>query len=183
MRLFTRLDLPSDLTSKLEELVRRLKPTARIQWSPPANLHVTTKFIGEWPEDRLDELKAALAGLPGRAAIPVRIRRLGFFPNPHAPRTFWCGIEAPGLSELAADTDAATAALGIPLERKAFSPHLTLARIKGQVELEALKESIAEMGAPEFGDFRAGSFFLYQSTLRPAGSVYTKLAEFPLTKS
>ncbi len=188
MRLFTGLDLPGDLTGNLEELVRRLKPAARIQWSPPANLHVTTKFIGEWPEARLDELKAALAGLPGRTVIPVRIRRLGFFPNPHAPRIFWCGIEAPGLPELAADTDSATAALRIPRERKAFSPHLTLARItlaqsRGQVELQSLRESVAALGEPEFGDFRAGSYFLYQSTLRPAGSVYTKLAEFPLTKS
>src|SRR6516225_3363880 len=106
MRLFTGLDLPEDLVANLEELLRRLKPTARINWSPPANLHVTTKFIGEWPEERLEELKSALAGLPDRPAIPVRIQGVGFFPNPRSPRNFWYGIEAPGLSELAADTDA-----------------------------------------------------------------------------
>jgi 2'-5' RNA ligase len=183
MRLFTALDLPGDLISNLEELFRRLKPAARIQWSPPANLHVTTKFIGEWPENRLGELKAALAALPGRPAIPVRIRRVGFFPNPHSPRNFWCGVEAPGLPELATDTDSATAALGIPREKRAFSPHLTLARIKGRVELQPLREAIAALPALEFGAFQAGSFFLYQSRLRPSGSVYTKLAEFPLTKS
>ena len=152
MRLFTGLDLPGDLVANLEELLRRLKPAARIQWSPPANLHVTTKFIGEWPEERLDELKAALAGLPGRAVIPVRIRRLGFFPNPHAPRIFWCGIEAPGLPELAADTDSATAALGIAREKRAFSPHLTLARIKERVELQPLREAIAALPSLEFGE-------------------------------
>ena len=183
MRLFTGLDLPGDLVANLEELLRRLKPAARINWSPPANLHVTTKFIGQWPEDRLGELKAALAGLPGRDAVPVRIRRVGFFPNPHSPRIFWCGIEAPGLPELAADTDSATAALGIPREIRPFSPHLTLARIKERVELQPLREAIAALASQEFGSFQAASFFLYQSTPRPSGSVYTKLAEFPLTKS
>src|SRR5260370_25340012 len=108
------LDLPGGLVANLEALLRRLKPAGRIQWSPPANPHVTTKFIGEWPEARLEELKAALAGLPGRAAVPVRIRRVGFLPNPHSPRIFWCGIEAPRLPELAADTDPATAAVAIP---------------------------------------------------------------------
>ena len=183
MRLFTGLELPGDLAGNLEELLRRLKPAARIRWSPPANLHVTTKFIGEWPQERLGELQAALAGLPARAAIPVRIRRVGFFPNAHAPRNFWCGIEAPGLAELAADTDSATARLGIAREKRALSPHLTLARIKPPMELQPLHQAIAALPSLEFGGFEAGSFFLYQSTLRPAGSVYTKLAEFPLTKS
>jgi 2'-5' RNA ligase len=182
MRLFTGLDLPGEVVANLEELLRRLKPAARIQWSPPGNLHVTSKFIGEWPAERLGELEAALRGLPGRVVVPVRIRRVGFYPNPHAPRIFWCGIEAPGLGELAADTDLATASIGIAREQRAFSPHLTLARIKGQVELQPLREAIAALPSLEFGAFQAGSFFLYQSTLRPAGSVYTKLAEFPLTK-
>jgi RNA 2',3'-cyclic 3'-phosphodiesterase len=183
MRLFTGLELPGDVVTRLEGLLRRLKPAARIQWSPPGNLHVTTKFIGEWPEERLGELKAALGSLPGRAVISVQLRRLGFFPNPHSPHIFWCGIEAPGLAELAADTDLATAALGVARDQRGFSPHLTLARIKGHVELGALHKAIAALPSLDFGGFAAGSFFLYLSTLRPTGSVYTKLAEFPLTKS
>ncbi len=182
MRLFTGLDLPEKLVANLEELLRRLKPTARINWSPPANLHVTTKFIGEWPEDRLEELKAALRDLAGRAVIPVRLRGVGFFPNARSPRSFWCGIEAPGLPELAADTDAATARLGIRSEKRPFSPHLTLARIKERVDLDALHEALAGLPSLEFGSFPAAGFYLYRSTLRPTGSVYTKLAEFPLTK-
>jgi 2'-5' RNA ligase len=183
MRLFTGLDVPAEVVANLEELLRRLKPTARIGWSPLANLHVTTKFIGEWPEDRLGELTAALAGIPRRGAIAVRIRQVGFYPNPHSPRNFWCGIEAPGLAELAADIDSATAALGIAPERRAFSPHLTLARIKERADLQPLREAIAALPTLEFGAFQAEGFFLYQSKLRPTGSVYTKLAEFPLTRS
>jgi 2'-5' RNA ligase len=182
MRLFTALDLPADVAGNLEDLLRRLRPAARIHWSPTGNLHITTKFIGEWPEARLEELKLALAGIPSRDAIPVAVRLLGFFPNTRAPRTFWCGIDAPRLPSLAADTNQAAAALGIARETRPFSPHLTLARIKDRVPLDALNQAVADLPSLEFGRFRAGSFFLYLSQLRPSGSVYTKLAEFPLSR-
>lgn len=179
MRLFTALDLAPGVAANLERLLVQLRPTARIQWSPPANLHITTKFVGEWPEQRLAELKTALAALPARAAVTVRIHHLGFFPNPHAPRVFWCGIEAPGLAELAAETDRATAALGVASETRALSPHLTLARIKERPNLQPLREAIARLPELEFGNFVAEGFCLYRSQLHPGGSVYTKLAEFP----
>jgi RNA 2',3'-cyclic 3'-phosphodiesterase len=182
MRLFVGLDLPAELVRNLEGLLDELRPTAPIHWSPPANLHITTKFIGEWPEERLPELTAALGAIPGRPPIPVQIRRVGFFPNAHAPRIFWCGIDAPGLAELAADTDRATAALGIESEKRAFSPHLTLARIKQHVDLAPLQRKIAALPSLEFGAFDARSFFLYRSKPGPKGSVYTKLSEFPLAK-
>jgi 2'-5' RNA ligase len=179
MRLFTALDLEPGVVANLERLLEQLRPTARIQWSPPANLHITTKFIGEWPDERLSELKGALGAITGRGPIAVRIRRLGFFPNPHAPRIFWCGIEAEGLAELANDTDCATAALGVARENRAFGPHLTLARIKDRVDMQPLREAVARLPEFEFGGFTAAAFCLYQSQLRPGGSVYTKLAEFP----
>ena len=181
MRLFVGLDLPPEVVRNLEHLLEELRPTARIQWSPPANLHITTKFIGEWPEERLPELRSALAALPPRPAIPLHIRGVGFFPNPHSPRVFWCGIDAPGLEALAADTDGATAALGIESEKRAFSPHLTLARVKERLDLQPLREKIATLPSLDFGTFLANSFFLYRSKPGPKGSVYTKLAEFPLT--
>jgi 2'-5' RNA ligase len=181
MRLFAGLDLPAGTVHRLEELLDRLRPLARIHWSPPANLHITTKFIGEWPEARLEELKTALAGIKPPGAIATYVRRVGFFPNPHAQRVFWCGVDAPGLEALAAASDQATAALGVPAETRPFSPHLTLARIKERTDLRPLRETIAGLPALDFGSFEANSFFLYQSALRPGGSVYTKLAEFPLS--
>ena len=185
MRLFTALDLPTEIVHNLEELLRRLKPTAKLPWSRPENLHITTKFIGELPEEKLGELQRALAGVPVRGKIAVRLRRVGFFPNPHSPRNFWCGVEAPGLEELAADTDAAAETVGVPRETRKYSPHLTLARIKDarSAELQPLGETIAALPSLEFGGFEASSFFLYRSVLKPGGSVYTKLSEFPLYKS
>ena len=182
MRLFTGLDLPAEVVRNLEQLLQRLRPAARIHWSLASNLHITTKFIGEWPEERLGEMKSALAALEPQPPIPVHVRKVGFFPNPHAPRVFWCGIEAPGLETLAARTDGAAAALGIARETRAFSPHLTLARIKQRLDLQPLREAVVALPTLDFGEFQAASFFLYQSTLKPSGSVYTELAEFPLAK-
>ncbi len=182
MRLFTGLDLPGEVLRNLERLLDQLRPAARITWSPAANLHVTTKFIGEWPEDRLPELERSLGALPPRPPVSIHIRKVGFFPNPHSPRVFWCGIEAPGLAGLAADTDRATSALGIASEQRAYSPHLTLARIKDKLDLQPLREAIAAQPSLDFGTFEARGFFLYRSQLRPTGSVYTKLAEFPFAQ-
>ncbi len=183
MRLFTGLDLPLEIVRNLEALLDRLRPTAKLRWSPPANLHITTKFIGEWPEERLPELRSALAAILARPVIPIRIRDLGFFPNPRAPRVFWCGIDAPDLAGLAAETDRATSSLGIPAETRDFSPHLTLARIKDRFNPERLRGAMAALPSLEFGGFEARAFFLYRSQPGTQGSVYTKLAEFPFLNS
>ena len=86
MRLFTGLDVPYEMRRNLELLLHLLKPKAKIAWSPMDNLHVTTKFIGEWPEERLDELKGALSAVPKPGELKIAIRGLGWFPNPHHPR-------------------------------------------------------------------------------------------------
>jgi 2'-5' RNA ligase len=182
MRLFVGLDLPAGVVRNLERLLDNLKPSAKIAWSPPANLHITTKFIGEWPEARLPELTAALDRIASRPPLVIEIRCLGFFPSPGSPRIFWCGVDAPGLDILAADTDRATTALGIETEKRAYSPHLTLARIKDRLDLQPLRERIAALPSVEFGRCDARSFFLYLSKPSTKGSVYTKLREFPLTK-
>jgi len=181
MRLFTGLDLPEDVVENLDRLLARLRPAARIAWSAPANLHITTKFIGEWPDERLAELKQALAALEPRAAVDVAVRKVGFFPNARALRLFWCGVEAPGLARLAADIDHATLRLGVEAEKRSYSPHLTLARIRQRQHLESLHAAVQGLAEMEFGRFSARRFFLYQSRLQPGGSVYTKLAEFPFT--
>jgi len=182
MRLFIALDLAGEVVRNLESFVARLKPSARIHWSPPANLHVTTKFIGEFAENRLPELQATLTGMPERPPIEVAVGKVGFFPNERSPRVFWCGIAAPGLEALAADTDRATSSVGVAKEERPYSPHLTLARIKERIDLGSLHQAIGAAPSLDFGRFTARSFFLYRSQLSPTGSVYTKLAEFPFSK-
>ncbi len=183
MRLFTGIDLPAEVNSNLAELLDVLKPTARINWSVPENLHITTKFIGEWLKERLDELTAALGALPPRPAIPIAIEKLGFFPNPHSPRVFWAGIHGgEALTLLARDTENALVPLGIAKDERPYSPHLTLARIKTPGKQPALLQAVAKLPSLEFGSFMADRFHLYSSQTAPSGPVYTKLAEFPFAK-
>ena len=184
MRLFTAIDLPPEVAEKIAVLLARLRPTARLKWSSVDNLHITTKFIGEWPQERLGELLFALGGLPARLPIPIGVRGLGWFPNPRAPRVFWVGVEAgPALAALARDTDRALAELGIAPESRPFSPHLTLARIKERTPLDSVRQAFASLPGEEFGEFTADRFNLYQSELGPSGSVYTRIEELVFGRS
>ena len=131
MRLFTAIDLPPEILMRLDRLISALRPEALINWSPLDNLHVTTKFIGEWPEARLNDLHQALDGLPARRPFEVEVKELGWFPHDRAPRVLWVGIQGGAeLTELASQTEEQLLALGIKKEDRQFSPHLTVGRMK-----------------------------------------------------
>ena len=180
MRLFTGIDLPEHVRERLERLLMHLRPAAHLKWSPVYNLHVTLKFIGEWPEEKLPQLQAALRSIPRRPMIPIEVRSLGWFPNAHHPRVFWVAVDGcDALSTLARDTETALAPLGIAKDDRAFTAHLTLARIKDPVPLQALRRAIEQLDSVEFGSFSADRFYLFRSQPGPAGSVYTKLSEYP----
>jgi len=185
LRLFTGIAVPPAINLRLDDLIRRLKPLGRIRWSPASNFHITTKFIGAWPQDRLDMMTQALAILQGSGPFHITVRGLGFYPHARAPRILWAGIDGGArLTGLASRTDEACAKLGVKPEKKSYSPHLTLARIapdgNARSGLDALNEALVAERNPEFGEFDAGGFHLYQSQPGPHGSVYTSLAEFPL---
>jgi 2'-5' RNA ligase len=174
MRLFTAIDLPEEMLDKLGTFLTRLRPLAKLRWTEVENFHITTKFIGEWPEARIDEMKTALESVAPAEPIRIAVRGLGWFPDLRRPHVFWAGVEGgEPLATLAHTTDQAVSALGIAGETRAYSPHLTLARVKYAVPLDDLIQSA---GNPEFGAFQVSSFFLYLS----AKGKYSKLAEFPL---
>ena len=178
MRLFTAMDLPDDLLLRLERLLTALRPEALIHWSPVDNLHITTKFIGQWPDARLDELHAALAAAAPREPFDVELRDLGWFPNARAPRTFGLGVHSNGLQRLAQETEAALEPLGIAKESRPYSPHLTLARIKTPVPLRRLHETVEAMQPAALGAFTASEFALYSSQPGTNASLYRRLRSY-----
>ena len=180
MRLFTGIALPPGVRDNLARVLKELRPLAPLNWSPVENLHITSKFIGQWPEQRLAELEGALEGVNCPFGFDVAIARFGYFPNPHHPRTLFAGIQAgPALAELANRIDEALRPLGIAEENRPYSPHLTLARIKNE-DIRALREHIAKMTNFDFGTFQVSEFHLYLSKTGPNGSIYTPLATYPL---
>jgi 2'-5' RNA ligase len=192
MRLFVALDLDKEIRRRIALYLQGLSgfaPEAR--WAAAESLHVTLKFIGEQPEEQIPALQEALASVQAKP-ISLAFRGYGFFPTARAPRVFWLGIEAnEELPNLAAQVDTALAALAIPREEHAFTPHLTLARSgsgaprlrreeKSISRFERLHKQLAAMPTPDFGTMTAREFFLYRSQLSPKGSQYSKLASFPL---
>jgi len=173
--------------------VRGFAPEAR--WVRPESMHVTLKFIGEKSSEAVDEIKQALGGIRA-GSIEISLHGYGFFPTAKASRVFWIGIAAgPPLAALARLVDDVTAALGVPREEHAFSPHLTLARggarggsgtphrFKGDGPnpvFQRLQEKLAAMPALEFGTMTAREFFLYQSQPMRGGARYTRIARFGL---
>ena len=181
MRLFTALDISDEARSALVALIRQLEPEAPFRWSKPSNLHITTKFIGQWEESDRHKLSRALAGMPKPGPIPIGVRGIGWFPNPHSPRVLFAGIQSgPELAELHRQTDAACQSIGIPGEEKPFNPHLTLARVPSKQGLQDVRQRIAQLPEAEFGQFTATAFHLYESVPKAGGSEYIKLEEFPL---
>jgi 2'-5' RNA ligase len=163
LRLFTAIDIPADVKAALATLLDQLRPLAELKWIPLEKLHITTKFIGEWPdkpEARLDELKRALAAVKAPAPVDIVIRGLG-----RLPRVLYAAVEPnAALTALAAATERA---VGVPSEKRAYRPHITLARSRKRVPRIDFEQST-------IGSFRASSFALYLS----AGGKYTKLQEF-----
>lgn len=194
MRLFIALDIDDAIRERITrflEAVRGFAPDAR--WVRPESVHVTLKFMGEKPAEKVDEIKRALAAIRcGR--FDLSFRGVGFFPTPKAARVFWIGIQSGvALAELAGAVDAATQSLGIPVENHPFSPHLTLARGGGHSgapgwregdgpnrNFSLLQEKLVAMPVLEFGTMTARQFFLYRSELMRGGSRYTKVANFEL---
>lgn len=156
-----------------------LRPEALINWSPLDNLHITTKFIGQWPDERLEELHEALLAVAPRIAFEVEIGNLGWFPAERSPRVLWIGAQGgPSLSTLAKEIEERLASLGLAREAREFSPHLTLARIKNPVPLGALRKRVEEMQPAFIGKFQVSQFALFRSDPGSNSSLYRKLREY-----
>jgi 2'-5' RNA ligase len=177
VRLFTGIAIDRDVMERLEQVLRELRPLAPLNWSPLENLHITTKFIGAWPEERLEEVTHVLAEMRPPAAFPVTIA--GFVLK---PRMLFAGVHAGlELGTLARQVENCLEPLGVAREQRVYMPHITLARI-GDKPVRDLSEHIKNMKNSDFGTFLVTEFHLYSSHPRKggAGSVYEILTSFPL---
>jgi 2'-5' RNA ligase len=180
MRLFVALEIPSEVRESLADLLQSLHAiSAQTRWVRPQNLHVTLKFIGEVPEAEGAAIRGALTGVRSSQAVTLDFHGLGFFPNEKHPRVFWAGIVAsPNLKTLAGDIEKTVETVGIPRERRTFSPHLTLARFESAQLPDKLRAAILENAARDFGSMHTREFHLIESKLKSTGAEYTTLESF-----
>ena len=180
MRVFIAVDLPPELRNELAKLQRELEPlTDTARWVAPESIHVTLRFIGEVPEKRLEEIDAALTGLTWKS-FAITVRSVGFFPGNRSPRVFWAGMEAPTMQNLAEELDSRMERLGFEKEKRAFRPHITLARSRDSRIDSSLVTAASQYAEHYFGSFMVDRVFLFKSILKPTGAVYERLREYLL---
>ena len=180
MRIFIAVDLPNELRKELSTLQRELQPlTDTARWVAPESIHITLKFIGEVPEKRIEDIDAALTGLTWKP-FTLTVRGVGFFPGNRSPRVFWAGMEAPTMQDLSEQLDSRMEPRGFEKEKRAFRPHITLARARDSRLDSSLVTAAAQYAEREFGSFPVDRIFLFKSILKPSGAVYERLKEYPL---
>jgi RNA 2',3'-cyclic 3'-phosphodiesterase len=180
MRLFAALELNSKAVANLVELIRRLRPVAPIRWVHPQNVHLTLKYIGEYPEHRLEHVVRALSQVKLTQPLLVPLAGLGYFPNAQNPKIMWAGAEnTPGLRQLASQVDAALQPLGVAPDVRPFQPHLTLGRIIEDEPLEEMHKAVEDLPSREFGLLSPESFSLFETALTPEGAIHRRVADFP----
>jgi 2'-5' RNA ligase len=181
VRLFIALDIPESVRQRIGEFAREMRDRApHARWVRVDGIHVTLKFIGEVPPERVEAIRQALEPVRAPAPIKMDFREAGFFPNERHPRVFWVGIHATSaLAELAGEIEQRLVPLGIARESRAFRPHLTLARFEHPRASGDLQRALAEGGEREFGTAVASEFYLYQSRIGAGGARYTRLETFP----
>ena len=183
MRLFVAVNLPSEIRERLAAVQDRLRRAqADVSWVRAENIHVTLKFLGETEAKRLERIRPALAEV-ARAGVPfpIEVSGVGSFGG-RIPRVVWVGVGegAEPLTQLAGQVEDALGGVGFPKERRGFTAHLTLGRVRSPRNAEALLTALEEAKAEPFGVAEITQFELMQSELRPSGSVYTVLEKFPL---
>lgn len=179
LRLFLALEIPEKLKAKITALTLPVR-SFPVQWVTSKNLHITLKFLGETPLGKKAQIIETLSSIKFKP-FSVHIKKGGcFYDSSGHPKVLFLSIENPQINEMAGLIETALLALGFEKESRSFSPHLTLARIKGK--LSALKtERFLKLSEKFVSHFKVRSFILYQSILSHQGSVYETVQNFALS--
>lgn len=185
-RLFIAVELPDDVKTALTGLQRVLRPYfVEATWVRPEGLHLTLKFLGDTPEDRIPMIRDACErAVRPFSAFSMELRGIGVFPDWRRPRVLWVGVQTAveTLGALQAAVERAVEPLGYPPETRPFVPHLTLARIKQShpAALQKLREREKPALERSYGIVWVRQVTLFESRLHPQGAIYTPLAHFLL---
>jgi 2'-5' RNA ligase len=139
------------------------------------NIHLTIRFIGEVPESYLPRIRECMDMVRHVKHFTMTIAGIGAFPNPARPRVIWAGVVngIKELKEIRAIADRCLRGIAQP-DRHGFSPHITLARVKGRVG-PCMRDLIERYTDTIIGDTPVTKVVLKQSRLTPKGPIYTDL--------
>lgn len=180
VRCFVAFDVDDEkVLGRLAEVQRRLVETgADLRFVEPENVHVTLRFLGEVEASAVEGISRVLDEV-SFAPFDFELRGVGVFPGLRRINVVWMGIGR-GVEELRKIFDGVeggVVGLGLKGDRRGFSPHVTIARVRSARGLEGLRRGVLELEGFEFGVVRAEALKLFRSVLTPLGPVYSVLHE------
>ncbi len=186
LRTFIAIDVDRTIRDRCLALQESLaRSGAELKWVEAENIHLTLLFLGEVEDRTLAALcRAVDEGCATHRPFSMSVESVGCFPNPRRPRIVWVGVGA-GADEVTALHDA----LEPPLlelgcyrrEQRAYSPHITLGRIKGEAATDDLATALAKQAKWRGGETTVREVQVYSSELTPRGSIYTVLSRAKLS--
>ncbi len=189
VRLFIAIQPPDSAIRALETLQDRLRqadPERVIRWGGGGSFHLTLKFLGDVPTERVSLIGEALSdAVKETPPLVLTLSGVGGFPMSLTPHVVWAGIQGDldRLNVLQQTVESAIARLGFPREGHEFSPHLTLGRARQDVSrrrLAAFGQRFAMLEIGDLASWQAVAVNLMRSDLRPMGAIHTQLAACPL---
>jgi 2'-5' RNA ligase len=183
LRCFLALELPMSLQDRVEAAMMELRDrigSDLVRWVPVRNIHLTLKFLGDTAISGLDLIRASIeVSATQFEPFDVLVSGFGTFPSYRRPRVLWVGLAGPHvLASLHREVDVATGRLGYTSEGRAFSPHLTVGRVRENIataDMQRIRGELERTTIGEIGRWRVDAVHLFRSELLPSGSRYTKL--------
>lgn len=174
-RLFVAIRPPEQI---IDLLIDAMDDSPEFRWQGEEQLHLTLRFVGEVERPIADDLAAALAHIRAEP-FAVRINGVGRFEQRNSG-ALWAGVEPKEpIAALAAKVERACVSVGLEPERRAYHPHITLARWKGRRTRELASFLERKRGLAS-DPFEVDRFILFESRLSRHGAHYEEVATYPL---
>lgn len=192
VRAFIAIELPENVRNSLRSAIRHIRgfvTSPDIKWVPPENIHLTLKFLGQVPLERVEDLRRPLKDIcTVTPPMTLEVCTLGGFPSPESPRVVWVGLsgDTTSLTSLAQHIDNDLSEMGFPRETRPFTPHLTIARVRPEAASRtrsALGTAIRDSHGVTRIEFEADAVSLMRSQLTPRGAIYTRMAHLSFDAS
>ncbi len=184
MRCFVAIELPEAVRGALQDLQQRLASLDRaVRWTAPEHIHLTVKFLGEVRDAELARVCQAVSSAVARTRVmELQFQGTGCFPPRGSERIVWAGLPSPPeeLLECQRAVEAAVAPLGFPPENRAYSPHLTIGRVRQADRRLNIRGVVREQDAFVAPAFVVRELVVFQSLLGPGGARYVPLARVGL---
>jgi len=177
MRAFLAIDIDRAVREEVCNFIDQVSKTTRgVSWVRPENIHLTLKFLGEIQEGTPEAIAAGLnPWLTKLQPFSLLLKGAGGFPNLKTPRVLWVGIDLVNQLKALYDTvEDVCEGLGFQREKRPFSPHITIGRVKGVVDPKALSK-MYERAQHVWGTTLVREVNIMRSVLRPTGAEYSVL--------